>query len=298
MADSDAAQWKKRFERERSARKSAEKLLEDKSLEIWEINQALEQMIEERTAELQEALIAAEAANKAKDAFLSSMSHELRTPLNAIIGFSQILMSKSDTNENAKGFIEKIQVAGKTLLSIVNTVLDFSKIESGKMDYRPESFPILKLLQEIETIVEPLLLKKKLSLEIESDVEEMIADFYLLKQALINLLSNAIKFSPQSGEIHLECCRDEHNNAVILRVIDQGKGIEQEKIHTLFQPFSQLANARYIEEIGTGLGLMIIKKIADLHQGEVNVKNNVSGGAMFWIAIPQPAMCRLKLDDA
>ncbi|MFZ2889515.1 sensor histidine kinase [Sulfuricurvum sp.] len=297
MADSDAAQWKKRFERERSARKSAEKLLEDKSLEIWEINQALEQMIEERTVELQEALIAAEAANKAKDAFLSSMSHELRTPLNAIIGFSQILMSKSDTNENAKGFIEKIQVAGKTLLSIVNTVLDFSKIESGKMDYSPESFPILKLLQEIETIIEPLLLKKKLSLEIESDVEEMIADFYLLKQALINLLSNAIKFSPQSGKIRLECCKDEYSNAVILRVIDHGNGIEQEKIHTLFQPFSQLANARYIEEIGTGLGLMIIKKIADLHQGEVNIKNNASGGATFWIVIPQPAMCRLKLDN-
>ena len=293
MADLEATQWKKRFERERAARKSAEKLLEDKSLEIWTINQGLEKTILERTTELQDALIEAEAANKAKDVFLSSMSHELRTPLNAIIGFSQILMAKPDTNDGTKGFVEKIQIAGKTLLSVVNTVLDFSKIESGKMDFSPESFATSKLFKELETICEPLSMKKKVNLEFFSENEENIGDFYLLKQALINLVSNAIKFSPQGGTVRIECQKSVNAKEIIFRVSDQGAGIEADKISTLFQPFSQLSNARYIEEAGTGLGLMIIKKIADIHDGNVGVENNSSGGATFWMMIPQPEFCRL-----
>ncbi len=297
MADLEASQWKKRFERERAARKSAEKLLEDKSLEIWTINQELEKKIIERTEELQEALIAAEGANKAKDAFLSSMSHELRTPLNAIIGFSQILMAKTDTNESAKGFVEKIQIAGKTLLSVVNTVLDFSKIESGKMDYNPQIVMVSKLFQEVSTLAEPLIQKKKIALEIFSDREEMVGDFYLLKQGLTNLISNAIKFSPPEGRIRIECLMDDESAVTILRVSDQGKGIAAEKIQALFQPFSQLSNARYIEEAGTGLGLMIIKKIAEIHGGTVGVKNNPSGGASFWMAIPQHNFCWLLEEE-
>ncbi len=293
MADLEVTQWKKRFERERAARKSAEKLLEDKSLEIWTINQELEKKIIARTEELQEALIAAEGANKAKDAFLSSMSHELRTPLNAIIGFSQILMSKADTNESAKGFVEKIQIAGKTLLSVVNTVLDFSKIESGKMDFFPESFATSKLFKEIKTICEPLTMKKKVYLEFFSKDEETIGDFYLLKQALINLVSNAIKYSPQGEMVRVECQKNVNTKEIVFRVSDHGMGIETEKITTLFQPFSQLSNARYIEEAGTGLGLMIIKKIADIHDGSVGVENNPSGGATFWMMIPQPEFCQL-----
>lgn len=294
MADLEASQWKKRFERERAARKSAEKLLEDKSLEIWTINQNLEKKIVERTVELQEALVAAETANKAKDTFLSSMSHELRTPLNAIIGFSQILMAKPDTNENAKGIVEKIQIAGKTLLAVVNTVLDFSKIESGKMDYTPERFATFKLFREIETICEPLAMKKKVTLEHFFEIEESVGDFYLLKQAMINLVSNAIKFSPPGGVIRIECRKNEDINAIIFRVSDQGSGIEPEKIQNLFKPFSQLSNARYIEEAGTGLGLMIIKKIADMHNGNVGIENNPSVGATFWIEIPQPEFCQLS----
>lgn len=299
MAETEADQWKKRFERERSARKSAERLLEDKSLEIWTINQDLEKKIVERTAELQEALVVAESANKAKDTFLSSMSHELRTPLNAIIGFSQILMAKPDTNLGAKELIAKIQIAGKTLLSVVNTVLDFSKIESGKMDFAPESFSFNRLYKEVGTITEPLGIKKNISLEYQASLhDEIVGDFYLLKQAMINLVSNAIKFSPHNGIIQLECIYDDDNKQNVIRVSDQGEGIDPVKITSLFQPFSQLSNAKYIEEASTGLGLMIIRKIAELHGGSVGVENNSTGGATFWIAVPKPEICRLIQDEA
>lgn len=200
----DAEIWQKRFERERTARKSAEKLLEEKSLQIWQINKELEQKIVDRTAELEEALMVAKEANRAKDAFLSSMSHELRTPLNAIIGFSQILLARLDTQESTKGFVEKIMISGKSLLSLVNTILDFSKIEAGKMDFSPDFFDLSKLIAEVHTLNEPLLMKKRLRCDVETgDTERVFADFQLLKQVLVNLIANAIKFSPPDGMISL-----------------------------------------------------------------------------------------------
>jgi len=288
MTNNEISAWQKRFERERIARKAAEKLLEDKSLEIWEINQDLEKHIEIRTEELKVALVEAKSASQAKDAFLSSMSHELRTPLNAIIGFSQILMLRSDTGENAKNFIQKIQIAGKTLLSLVNTILDFSKIESGKMDFVPTAFRIDTLIDEVKTIIEALLLKKKLSLVTQgTNNVTILADANLVKQAIINLISNAIKFSPQNGVITIECSFNRDQKFAYLSVRDEGEGIPPEKIEQLFQPFSQLSNAKTIDEAGTGLGLMIIKKIADAHGGDVGVNNITPNGAKFWISIPQ-----------
>jgi signal transduction histidine kinase len=288
MANEEIFPWQKRFERERSSRKNAEKLLEDKSLEIWEINQNLEKTIALRTKELESALAEVKNASKAKDAFLSSMSHELRTPLNAIIGFSQILMVRPDTGDNAKGFIEKIQIAGKTLLSLVNTILDFSKMESGKMECNPAEFEFRALFYEVNIIVEPMLLKKKLSLIIHgSENVSLIADMHLIKQALINLISNAIKFSPNNGAITVSCSANTKGTDAVISVSDQGEGVPPEKIELLFQPFSQLANAKTIDEAGTGLGLMIIKKIADTHNGEAGVENVAPHGAKFWISIPQ-----------
>jgi signal transduction histidine kinase len=292
MANEEISPWQKRFERERQSRKSAEKLLEDKSLEIWEINQNLEHIIQVRTLELESALAEAQGASRAKDTFLSSMSHELRTPLNAIIGFSQILILRPDTGENAKNFIEKIQIAGKTLLSLVNTILDFSKIESGKMEYNPEPFSVNKLMNDVRIIIEALLVKKKLSLVIHANENaSMIADTQLIKQVMINLISNASKFSPQNGIITVEYSFNTNHEHAVLSVSDQGEGISSEKIEQLFQPFSQLSNAKTIDEAGTGLGLMIIKKIADVHGGEVGVENVIPHGAKFWISIPQQKGC-------
>lgn len=286
MSDTEAAQWKKRFERERAARKSAEKLLEDKSLEIWTINQDLEKKIVERTIELQEALVSAEAANKAKDAFLSSMSHELRTPLNAIIGFSQILMAKSDTSETIKGFVEKIMISGKSLLSLVNTILDFSKIEAGKMDFHPEWFNLSVLLNEVQSIYEPLLIKKRLNCTVETnDIGSVFGDAQLIKQVLVNLIANAVKFSPYEGKITLSFCDD--GTHIQIAIADEGDGFPSNKLNELFEPFSQLSNAKTVDEAGTGLGLMIVKKIVELHAGALKAENIDPKGAKIVIVIPQ-----------
>lgn len=228
----DAELWQKRFERERLARKSAEKLLEEKSLEIWRINQNLERKIIDRTAELEEALNIAKDANRAKDAFLSSMSHELRTPLNAIIGFSQILLARPDTQEVSKGFVEKIMIAGKSLLSLVNTILDFSKIEAGKMDFNPQLFEIATLIEEVQSITEPLLMKKRLNCRIERENTEVVfADRQLLKQVLINLISNAGKFSPQNGTISVSFVQE--GESLRIGIADEGEGFPPDKIDTL-----------------------------------------------------------------
>lgn len=288
MFDNDDSVWKMRFEQEREARENAEKLLEEKKMEVCITKQDLENSIAQRTEELEDALAQATGANKAKDAFLSSMSHELRTPLNAIIGFSQILLLKPDTSEQSKDFIEKIQIAGKTLLSLVNTILDFSKMESGKIEISREDFNLEALFEEINNIVEVLLYKKNLTLTTDcSHTKSVVADTLLIKQALINLISNAIKFSPQGGNITMECHFDEEMQNIIFSVSDEGQGIDEEKKATLFKPFSQLANAKTVDEAGTGLGLLIIRKIAESHQGKVGIVNLQPKGSKFWISIPQ-----------
>lgn len=288
MFDNDDSVWKMRFEQEREARENAEKLLEAKKMEVCITKQDLENSIAQRTEELENALAQATGANKAKDAFLSSMSHELRTPLNAIIGFSQILLLKPDTSEQSKDFIEKIQIAGKTLLSLVNTILDFSKMESGKIEISREYFNLEALFEEINNIVEVLLYKKNLTLTTDcSHTKSVVADTLLIKQALINLISNAIKFSPQGGNITMECHFDEEMQNIIFSVSDEGQGIDEEKKATLFKPFSQLANAKTVDEAGTGLGLLIIRKIAEAHQGKVGILNLQPNGSKFWISIPQ-----------
>lgn len=285
----EAEVWQKRFERERASRKSAEKLLEEKSLVIWQINQDLEQKIIDRTTELEEALLVAKEANRAKDAFLSSMSHELRTPLNAIIGFSQILLARPDTQETTKGFVEKIMISGKSLLSLVNTILDFSKIEAGKMNFQPEWFDLPLFVDELQTLNEPLLIKKRLNLAIGiNEIPSIFGDRQLLKQVVINLITNAIKFSPQGGSITLSF-RQENGNLDI-SIADEGEGFPPDKVGVLFEPFSQLSNAKTIDEAGTGLGLMIVKKISELHSGSVKAENIDPKGAITTISIPQGEM--------
>lgn len=285
--------WQNRFQRERQARKEAEKLLEEKSMEIWTINQSLEASIELRTQELQlakdEAVVAmnqACEANRAKDTFLSNMSHELRTPLNAISGFSQILLARADTPDKVKLFIQKIYISGLHLLSLVNSILDFAKIESGKIEIDATDFSTQSLVDEVKILVEPMLKEKEITLI--TSIEEAVtiyADRQFIKQVLINLLSNAIKFSPNDEKILMSCEQNEYQ--AIFAVIDHGYGIPVEKIATLFDPFVQVREAQSDSIKGTGLGLSIVKKIVELHGGEVWIKSVEGEGSGFYFSLPK-----------
>jgi signal transduction histidine kinase len=251
----------------------------------------LSEQIEIATKELQEtrdkAIIAmhhAQEANRAKDLFLSNMSHELRTPLNAIIGFAQILVSKDDTPTSIKSFIEKILISGKNLLTLVNTILDFSKIEAGKMEVHKKPFVLKELIDEVFILIEPMIEKKHLTLLIPI-LDNLIvnADRQLIKQVFVNLLSNAIKFSPENKTIEIAYKKLDHH--LQIAIIDQGIGIAQDKIETLFDPFVQIREDQTEATKGTGLGLTIVKKIVEMHGGKIWVQSSSKEGSRFYFTI-------------
>jgi len=214
------------------------------------------------------------------------MSHELRTPLNAINGFSQVLLARPDTPEKIKIFIERIYTSGAHLLTLVNTILDFAKIESGKTELFLTSSDVSMLIGEAAALIEPLLTEKKLSLVHKSDKSLMLtADRQLIKQVLINLLSNAIKFSPEGDKILIQCIQEEER--FVFAVVDHGCGIPKDQVATLFDPFIQVREAQTDSIKGTGLGLSIVKKIIELHGGEIWVESIVGKGSCFYFSIPK-----------
>lgn len=233
-------------------------------------------------------VIQAEENARHKDIFLANMSHELRTPLNAIIGFSQILSKRKDIPDNIKQYIEKINIAGKTLLELINNVLDFVKLESGKVDIKPSVFEIKDLLAEVKSIVEPLVQSKGINFGIQNDLQnqEIFADYTLLKQVMLNLLSNAIKFTPAGGKIQVIVKQFDESN-IILSVCDTGVGISKDDMDKIFKPFSQLDNPIQKSVKGTGLGLVIIKKIVEMHKGKIDVQSEVGKGTCFHINLPR-----------
>ena len=248
--------------------------------------QDLLEQIQEATRDLAGSRDEAVAANRAKDAFLSNLSHELRTPLNAINGFSQVLLARADTPEKVKVFLQKIYISGLHLLSLVNTLLDFAKIESGKTELFLSSFGADEVLKDAEVLVSPMLDEKKLRLIKKIDQEILVtADRQLLVQVLINLLGNAVKFSPRDEKILISCQQEE--GRAVFAVIDHGIGIAPDKIATLFDPFVQVREAQTDSIKGTGLGLSIVKKIVELHGGEVWIKSTHRKGSAFYFSLPK-----------
>lgn len=230
----------------------------------------------------------AESANRSKDIFLANMSHELRTPLNAIIGFSQILQTRSEIPQNMRSYIEKISLAGNNLLNLVNTILDFAKLEAGKISYHPKMTLLSDMVKEVSIIVSPLAEVKNISLTMPSDISlALFIDVQLIKQSIINILSNAVKFTPAGGEVIFSIMFDKTRNQYVLSVCDNGVGMSKEAIHQLFTPFTQIDNHLQIASKGTGLGLVITKKIVeDLHGGKIWVESILGEGSCFHIAIP------------
>jgi signal transduction histidine kinase/CheY-like chemotaxis protein len=233
----------------------------------------------------------AEAANKTKSAFLANMSHELRTPMNAIIGYSEMLMEEAE-DVGQEGFIpdlKKINQAGNHLLSLINSVLDLSKIESGRMEAYAENFEIDNLIDMVSGTAQPLMAKNNNHFEIKRapHLGSAFQDVTKLRQALLNLISNAAKFTHE-GTITLSIKREISNGIewLIMSVSDTGIGIPEDKLDYVFEEFSQADSSTTRNYGGTGLGLAISKRFCQMLGGDITVTSKPGMGSVFTISLP------------
>ena len=242
-------------------------------------------------AEAERTRIAAEEANRAKSAFLANMSHELRTPMNAIIGYSEMLLedAKDAGQTETANDLEKIRAAGTHLLSLINEILDLSKIEAGKMELYLESIDLTQVIQDIENTISPLVDKNGNTLVVEKPATLPIirADLTKLRQALYNLLSNACKFT-ENGRITLAISSDTSDSRhwIIFRVTDTGIGMTPEQVEKVFEAFTQADNSTTRKYGGTGLGLTITKKFCLMMGGDISVHSEPGVGSTFTIQLP------------
>jgi signal transduction histidine kinase/DNA-binding response OmpR family regulator/ligand-binding sensor domain-containing protein len=230
----------------------------------------------------------AEEANRAKSIFLANMSHELRTPMNAIIGFSEILVERLGERIEPKyiGFLRSILHSGQHLLNIINDILDLSKVEAGKMEIYPETFPVRPAIESVCQVMKGLSAKNNVSFEVEiaPDVDEIETDHAKFKQILYNLLSNAVKFSRSHGVVTIRARRAHDSLAV--SVIDRGIGIAPDHVEIIFDEFRQIDTATSRSYGGTGLGLSLVKKFVELQKGTVSVRSRLGEGSEFTFTLP------------
>src|SRR5271157_183496 len=240
-----------------------------------------------KNEQLGRALEAARSATEAKSRFLAGISHELRTPLNAIIGFSELIHDGrvGPVTDEQREFLSDILTSAGHLLRLINDILDLSKIEAGKMQFRPERRSIRTLAQEVRDVIRPLAEKKGLSLIIDPTPDfEAFLDASRFKQVLYNYLSNAVKFTALGGLVSVRLSRENHDS-FRLEVEDTGIGIPPEEIPGLFQEFQQAPNSRKAEQ-GTGLGLALTRHIVEAQGGSVGVRSMAGQGSTFWAVLP------------
>jgi signal transduction histidine kinase len=230
-----------------------------------------------------------EAASRSKSDFLANMSHELRTPLNSVIGFSEVLEDEifGPINEKQHEYVTNILTSGKHLLSLINDILDLSKVESGKMGLDLTEFPLQEAVESSFVMLKEKALKDGITLSTnlspEADVN-IVADKRKLKQILFNLISNAVKFTPTGGTVGVHAIR--YYDFIQITVADSGMGIKGEDILKLFQPFIQLEPVYTKEFEGTGLGLALSRQLVELHGGRIWVESHVGTGSRFSFTIP------------
>ncbi|NQU73095.1 MAG: HAMP domain-containing histidine kinase [Candidatus Omnitrophica bacterium] len=252
----------------------------------WEIKERLESSMEEAS----KAKRVAEIASKTKSQFLANMSHELRTPLNAIIGFSEVLKDESfgSLNDKQKEYANDILKSGEHLLSLINDILDLSKVEAGKIELRLTEFNLKTAIENILSMIKEKAMKQNIhiSLDLKEDTGIIKADERRVKQIMFNLLSNAVKFTPDGGKIGIEAKLAE--DKVLISVWDTGIGIEEKDRDKIFKEFEQIDSEYARKYTGTGLGLALTKKLVGLHGGRIWFESGGKDkGSRFSFTLPR-----------
>ncbi len=248
-------------------------------------NARLFRELEEKSREL-------EAASRHKSEFLANMSHELRTPLNAIIGFSEVLQEQmfGELNQKQIEYARDINSSGQHLLSLINDILDLSKIEAGHMELSLADFDLPTAIENAATLVRERATRHGVGLEVEVDngLGRFCADERKFKQILLNLLSNAVKFTPEGGQVRLRA--DQVKDELLVSVTDSGVGISLDDQELIFEEFRQVATKDRSKPEGTGLGLALAKQFVEMHGGRISVRSEVGKGSTFAFTFP----CNLK----
>jgi signal transduction histidine kinase len=229
-----------------------------------------------------------EAANRHKSEFLANMSHELRTPLNAIIGFSEVLSQQmfGAVNPKQHEYLGDIGASGQHLLSLINDILDLSKVEAGKMELQPSRFSLAAALASVMMMVQERALRRGVELrtELDPNVDVVEADERKVKQVVLNLLTNAVKFTPAGGQVRLRAGRD--GAGVVVAVMDNGVGIAPADQARVFEEFAQARGTSMPEQEGTGLGLTLSRRLVELHGGTIWVESELGKGSTFTFTLP------------
>ena len=254
--------------------------------------------------EVEEVLVTArdvaEQASQAKTEFISHMSHELRTPLNAILGYAQLFDYDHAMNARQRKSAEEIHRAGQHLLSLVNDVLELSRIEAGCLELNIEGVALGELVDECRHLIAPQMETRGIKFQVDICQQVVKADYTRLKQVLLNLFSNAIKYNRQGGVIRV-CCENENNQIAQVSISDDGSGIAKEKLSQLFQPFNRLGE-ELGEVEGAGVGLALSKRLIEMMGGEISVDSTLGVGCTFWLKIPlaeqQLAKCQFRAFNA
>ena len=288
-------------------------------IDITEQKEMMQELAQQRES-LSIALEEANQANKAKTAFLSNMSHEIRTPMNAIIGLDKIALNDPNISETTRDHLEKIDLSAQHLLSIINDILDMSRIESGRMTVKNEEFSFAKLLAQVNTIISDQCSDK--GIEYECHVEGTVDDYYIgddmkLRQVIINILGNAVKFTPSGGSVRFDVeavARFDGKTTLRFIISDTGIGMSKEFLPKLFDAFSQEDSSSTNRYGSTGLGMALTKSFVELMNGTISVESEKQKGTTFTVTVtlidserknieeeenvPQPSeMCVLIIDD-
>ena len=266
-------------------RKQAESRLRQAKEQTEIINSQLREATDQANSLASEAA----KANEAKSNFLANMSHEIRTPMNSIIGFSELLAG-GDLASDQKEFVDVIRSSGQSLLTLINDILDFAKIEAGHLGLEPIDCTLVDVVESVTSLLEPISSYKGLDFKVSfaDDVPEQIhSDPLRLRQCLVNLVNNAIKFT-DAGEVRLDVSREsvEDQECIRFDIVDTGVGMDQESIDVIFDAFTQADGSTTRKYGGTGLGLSITKRLAELLGGSISVVSEVGSGSTFTLLTP------------